>query len=115
MTVSLIVSSPKSDEYRNFYIPLATEEVFRRIWLTAAKETNAFWLPMFETGVDVSVSDFEEVSGELNLLRRWVEHQPQTNIPKSEKDKVLERIEALLKGLNSLSLNGSSSLTVFIG
>ena len=88
MSISLIVLEPKSEEYLLVNIPLATEEVFKRIWLPGAEQHSAVWLPLFQFGVDITAQDFAEVSQELNLLREWVAHQ---TLDIDERNMVLNR------------------------
>jgi hypothetical protein len=115
MTVSVIVTSPKSREYENFYIPVATEDVYKRVWLKGAQELGAYWLPMFESGIEVSANDFEEVSRELVQLRNWVLTPSSFPLDAVEKEKIVERIDLLLEGLKTLGSRAHEQLVIFIG
>jgi hypothetical protein len=112
MSVSLIVVEPKSIERSLRYIPLATEEVFERVWLEGARQLGARWLSLFRPGVDLASEDFDSVSAELAALRTWVESAP---LNSEEKVTVSQRIDALVTGLSRIAEQAGGRARVFIG
>ena len=112
MSVALIVLEPKSIEYAHIYVPIATEDVFRRVWIPAVEKINAVWIPLFQIGVDITSEDFENVIQELISLREWVRIHEQDQ---DEIQQVLFRIDLLLNELKRLSIDTNGDITVFIG
>jgi len=112
MTVALLVVIPNSTEYSSIYVPLATEEVFERVWMSGAKEINAKWLPLFQSGTNISAESFEDVSRELNAFRQWVIRKA---LSADESELILSRIGALLNVLDRLGTQTNGNVTVFIG
>jgi len=112
MSISLIVLEPKSKEYSLVNIPLATDEIFKRIWLPGAEQLSAVWLPLFQSGIDITAHDFKDVSQELIFLREWVVQQ---TLVADERNLVLSRIDSLLNELVRLDTETKGNITVFVG
>ena len=58
------------------YLPLATEEVFARHWLPAAKALGCVWIPLFQSGAPVPLADVPAVLDELRRLRDHFAAEP---------------------------------------
>ena len=112
MSISLIVLEPKSKEYSLVNVPLATEDVFDRIWLRGAQHLDAKWLPLFKSGIDLTAADFTCVIQELMSLGEWVKVEA---LGSDEKRFVLSRIDALLKEFVRLDSETNGNVKVFIG
>lgn len=93
--------------------PLSTEDLFRRIWLVGAESIHASWIPLFQSGIDLDLSDIPFVCLELNQLLAWLKGQ--TIISASEKDFVGHRITGALNELQSVLDNRKGPISVFIG
>lgn len=112
MSISLIVLEPKNREYSLVNIPLATEDMFQKIWLLGAEQLDAKWLPLFQSGIDLTSDDFEGVSDELMALHEWIKTAA---IDPDEKSIVLTRIEVVLKELTILKNQTGGKVEIFIG
>lgn len=112
MSISMIVLEPKSREYSQINIPLATDDVFNRIWLPGAEKTDARWLSLFRSGIDIDADDFVDVSQELIALREWIKSHKLDN---DEKNQVISRIDLLICELGRLSSESGGKIKVFIG
>jgi hypothetical protein len=112
MSVSLIVLEPKEIQVPPLLIPIASQDTYTRVWLRGAAAIGAFWLPMFETGVDVSGEDFPEVQAELALLKNWV---ATASIHPNESSKIQKRIDQFVDGLVKLRSETAGKVVVFIG
>jgi hypothetical protein len=53
------------------YLPVATEGVFSKYWLTAAKALGCVWLPLYQTGAPVALEDLPAVRAELAQVRDY--------------------------------------------
>lgn len=51
------------------YLPLATEGIFSKYWLPAAKALGCVWMPLFQSGAPVPLEDIPDVLDELRRLR----------------------------------------------
>jgi hypothetical protein len=112
VAISLIVLKPKNEETSLIYVPIATEDVFDRIWLRGAEHVGAVWLPLFQSGVDISASDFEKVSQEVILFRGWI---VAGYLNEDERNSVLSRIDSLLNELDYLNKSTDGKVVVFVG
>ncbi|HZH97877.1 MAG TPA: hypothetical protein VEX38_02815 [Fimbriimonadaceae bacterium] len=108
MSVSLLVTTRKSDSESDYMIPIATQEVFRLWWKTAAESLGLYWIPLFESGTTVARGDLPEVINELERLRQWcLSSEDLRNV-------ILDRIDKLIDELNQIS-NSNDEMEVFIG
>lgn len=53
------------------YLPVATEGVYDKYWLTAAKALGCVWLPLYQTGAPVELEDLPAVRAELEQVRDY--------------------------------------------
>lgn len=111
MSVSLIVTSANADGTPQLLVPLATEDVFARVWLRGAEHIGAQWLPLFQPGVELEAVDLLPVCSELLALRQWVESNL-TDI--SERKHVTDRIDAAVTALQALA-EKTTHPKIFIG
>ena len=110
MSVALIVLEPKNEKYSRMYVPIATEELFEKVWQKGAHELNAQWLPLFQSGVDLTIGDFDAVSKELLAFEQWIRTAP---IDPELRTFVSGRVKLLLESLTSLA--DDKEVKVFIG
>lgn len=109
MSVSLIVANPTTPEQQLINIPVATEEVFNNIWLTASDELGLQLVPVFSSGIDIGVEELDDLLIELGRLKRWAEsREPQT----AEMIQMQERISRLIEEMPPIVTSASE---VFIG
>lgn len=58
------------------YLPVATEGVYDKYWLTAAKELGCVWLPLYQTGAPVALEDLPAVLADLEQVRDYFARLP---------------------------------------
>ena len=68
MSVALLIKLKGEAESR--LVPIATEEAYRRQWVEPAVTQGLRWLPLFQTGHHVDVSDLPEVMHEFLAMRQ---------------------------------------------
>lgn len=79
----------------NTYIPVATEEVFNKIWLPAAREHQLQWISAFGAGHSYTREDIAGILEELGRLSGIIEKM-------KKEDEVLLRIKTLHDFLKKL-------------
>lgn len=112
MSVSLMVAEPKDAKWATYIVPVATEEVFARIWLWGADEVKARWIPLFQSGVEIESRDFGDVIEELLAFRAWVLRAP---LPSRDAASVEQRVEALTRALRRIADEIGERGRVFVG
>jgi hypothetical protein len=96
MSIGIIVDTPKDDEEKLFFIPVATEKIFEKYWMPAAQEMNLKWIPIFETGIVIEKEDLPSIIKELKQVEEWVLN----NVKDSETSKaLLDRITYIINAL----------------
>ena len=89
----------RSNSYdRSLYAPVATEDVYRRIWVPTATRLGADLMLRFGIGVEIGEEDFPKLAGELSLLD--AEIQQDTLI--EERAHIAQRIERLITELGKV-------------
>jgi len=88
------------------YLPLATQGAYSSEWVPVARELGLNWLPLFLTGIPVSVEDLASVVDELRRLRTVLAGDPR-------KAAIVERLDFILERLRSVALDEIAE--VFIG
>jgi len=58
------------------YLPVATEGVYAKYWLTAARALGCVWLPLHQTGAPVALEDLPVALAELELVRDYFARLP---------------------------------------
>lgn len=97
MSIELAISrddAPGSRE--SLTVPLATHDVFRRLWLPLSRQLGLQYVPLFETGLPVAIEDVEHIVAELRKLRA------EAHAAGGDSDLILPRIDNLLENLDQL-------------
>lgn len=103
----LLMVRPKGSPKPSSTTPIATEEVFEKEWLPGIVALGSQWLPVFQVGVDLELSDLPVVIAELLELRNWF-------VVTNSRSGVIDRVDLLLSELNSL-MDEASDADIFIG
>jgi len=91
------------------YVPVATQDTFKRHWVPGCEALGLKWVPLFETGIPLEVVDLPVVLQELRVLESWTQqHAPESGAL------IAERLARLISELSALvgSLDG---VELFIG
>lgn len=110
MSIGIIIDEPKNEEEQLFFIPVATEEVFKNYWTQASKEMNLSWVPIFETGIVIEKEDLSLVLTEIMLVKEWIEKNVEDL---KEKNNLEERINYILQSLPKAF--NDKTIKVYIG
>ena len=62
MSVCLMVSNPISKEEDEFYVPIATEQVFQEFWMPIIEMLDLQWVKCFQGGIEVGKENFRSMS-----------------------------------------------------
>lgn len=111
MSIALFVVKSTVETHKDLYVPIATQEIFKGAWTEGATAINARWIPLFETGIEVSLSNKDEILKELSELTDWLHEE---HLEDDVNLHVLKRIENLIAALENLLTQGSEE-AVFIG
>lgn len=106
MSISACIQNPENEKERLFYVPIASESVFRNKWEPIAEELDLRWLRLFSTGVDLEESDISDILDELDLFRSHY-------MLKFGHDPVVERVDLLVESLETAS--SRKGVKIFIG
>lgn len=112
MSVLLKITNTGDDGASSSSTPLATEEVFERLWVRGAVQTNAKWIPFFQSGIDVDVDDLPAICEEFRSLRHWAEV---AHLDPEEKSLMVSRIDAALGKLGAVSGMHPRCVGIFVG
>lgn len=112
MSVLLKIAGVDDDGVRSSSTPLATEEVFERLWMQGALQISAKWIPLFQSGIDVEVGDIPSICEELRSLRHWAEV---AHLDSRDRSLMSSRIDAALGKLGAAAGVDPKGLRVFIG
>lgn len=108
MSVSLLVTTRKSGSESDYMIPIATQEIFRLWWKTAAESLGLYWVPLFESGTTVPRGNLPEVINELERLRQQcLSNEDLRNI-------ILDRIDRVIDELKRIN-SSNDHVEIFIG
>jgi hypothetical protein len=94
MSVAILIEF-KDPAREELYVPLATQGVYSSEWLPMARELGLYWVPLFLTGISVSVEDLPVVVQELERLRSGLVGAPGKSPIVQRLDFVLERLRAV--------------------
>ena len=61
MSVCLMVSNPISKEEDEFYVPIATEQVFQEFWMPIVEMLDLQWVKCFQSGIEVGKENFRSI------------------------------------------------------
>ena len=93
----------------DFYVPIATEDFFRKCWIPAIKELNLSLTSCFQKGIDLSRKDLQELLNELKLIKHW----SVDNLSIEETSHIHLRIDLLVAKLTETLITDET--VVFIG
>jgi len=105
MSVAILIEF-KDSTRDELYIPLATEGTYSSEWVPPAKHLGLHWLPLFQTGISVSVEDLPTVMDELRRLRGVLADD-------RRKSSAVERLDFALERLHELDIREVAG--IFIG
>lgn len=105
MSVAILIEF-KDPAREALYLPLATQGAYSSEWVPLARALGLRWLPLFLTGMAVSVEDLAAVVDELRRLRTVLAGDPRTPA-------TVERLDFILERLRSVDLREVAE--VFIG
>ena len=91
MSIAAFIDNPETDDEKNFYLPISTEQVFDSSWQPGCQSLGLQWILNFAVGIDISKKDLPSIISELNQLKDWAKG----NLSDSENKQVIERIEIL--------------------
>lgn len=103
MSVLLLIQDVPGGPQRS--IPIATQETFVVTWLPGAIALGLAWLPLAETGFDITMHNCDEVLAELDRLYAWF-------VSRDERF-ALERLERAVGELRALRFDEGAN--VFFG
>lgn len=109
MSISVIISNPKTEYERSFCLPVSSESFFRKIWLPITLELGLKWVPLFQTGVEIQKCDLEYLFEELNNIKNFDKEK----LRNKNGDHLLSRIELINRII--LELFDRDDLTIYIG
>ncbi|NNB84418.1 hypothetical protein HI113_02080 [Corallococcus exiguus] len=104
MSVAMLVTF-KAKDRDSLYIPVATQGAYHALWLPAAEKLGLKWVPQFEDGPVVDVSELPALLDELRKLRDALASNPKN-------DSLLERIDWILEELSGLDPNEVSRISI---
>ena len=111
MSVCLMVSNPISKEEDEFYVPIATEQVFQEFWMPIVEMLDLQWVKCFQSGIEVEKEDFRSILKELEEIKLWIGKNMNNEMGKQ----MIKRLDNLSKELTLLLENARESVKVYIG
>lgn len=77
------------------YMPVATEAVYSKYWVPAARDLGCLWLPQFQTGTSVPVERLPAVIQEFRRVRDYFQRDPTSSLAERSRWLVteLERLD----------------------
>lgn len=110
MSISMFLVDARDENQKSYNLPVATEDVFKRIWLPEAKELNANLVLMFEFGVEIKESEVPKLIDELSQLNsRFKRYLKNDDIAR-----VILRIERLVEEISRINREFPGSV-LYIG
>lgn len=107
MSVALMIKLG-GEVARRRVVPVATQDVFRLVWLPAATALALRWVPLFESGAEIDRGSLPDVIREVETLHEWFRRS------KDADESVLRRVAGLLAELRDLETSGTE-VDIFIG
>ncbi|MBZ4330253.1 hypothetical protein NR800_22005 [Corallococcus interemptor] len=104
MSVAILVKF-KSTDQAPLYIPVATQGEYHGVWLSAAEKLGLKWVPLFEDGPVVDVSDLPSLLDEFRQLRKALAGSPTNAL-------LLEHIDSILEQFGQLDLTEVSKIVI---
>ena len=102
MAISLLVTHPDTGR-EDELVPVATQDVFNRYWLPAARQLDLKWVPSFQPSLDLEHEELATVLPdlleELGQLRRLMAVEPPSYVPREQARAIAARIDGLSAAL----------------
>lgn len=111
MSIALIIVNSADTADKTLYVPVATERLFKEVWLKGAEAIHASWIPLFENGVEFGNIEKDEIIEELEQFREW---SMSAGLEENLRKQIKGRIDHLLEALRSLFAK-NEQIRVFIG
>lgn len=80
MSIGCLITNPKNQAEKEFYRPFATENFFETYWLPICEAKNLNWIKCFQTGIDISKSDFVDVANQLRIAKESIPSNWETSV-----------------------------------
>lgn len=111
MSISLTVLESPDDGDRSLNVPVATEAAFDAVWLKGAKAVQSEYIPLFQSGIELTPPDKNAVIGELIRLENWLASAP---LDAAARNLALERVQRLSETIIALFRKGDQ-VKIYIG
>ena len=111
MSVSATIINPEDDKERLLNIPIASEAFFQDYWLPLIKKMDLNWLNCFQSGIEVSYEDKDDIIEELGKLRLYLSHQIVTN---DNNTFMIKRLDNLINEIIRI-FDGRKDTILYIG
>lgn len=106
----MVLESPDAAD-KSLNIPVATEATFEAVWLLGADAIHADYVPLFQSGIEVTAPDADAVVGELIRLEGWL---ASASLDATVREQVLERAGRLRATITEL-FRKSDRVKIYIG
>ena len=110
MSVALTIDDPVNEEEKNYYLPIATERVYKEVWRSAARAFNLSLVDEISVCLDI---DEDNVSGFVDELREVVRWSVD-NCSKDQSESIKERVAFLIAEITRL-MESRDDLSFSIG
>ena len=97
--------TPDGHAEQRYVVPVATQALFRDVWMAGASALGLRWVPLFETGTPLTQTDLPLVIDELTALRIWAE---------ASRQPIVDRLQTLIAELEKVR-GLSAASDIFIG
>lgn len=111
MSVCLMVSNPINEDEDEFYVPIASEQVFREFWMPVIQTLDLQWAKCFQSGIEVGKENFRSILKELEEIKIWISK----NMNDERGKQIIKRLDNLRKELIALLENAREDVKVYIG
>lgn len=92
----------------NTYIPIATEDAFRNVWLPVSRQYGLKWINAFQGGHSFTREDIRDILGDLRQLKEIVGQE-------EGEEQVLSRVNSLIEFLKQLEAREGEEIEFSIG
>ena len=111
MSVSVIVTNPKNNKEKLINIPIAAEAFFQNYWLPLINQLELKWLKCFQSGLEISYDDKDNVIKELKRLKLYLLYQGLMN---DNNTFMTERLDNLINKIEEI-FDQRKDVTLYIG
>jgi hypothetical protein len=105
MSIAAFIKNPHNETERNFYVPIATENTFKKEWSPIIEKLELSWLPLFSTGVDIKYIDLHDILHELSQFKSH-------HIESGGQNDITNRLEQLTEFLTTAFMRKSTVVTI---